>query len=79
MLTDEQAKTAISQNLTRILDEKGRSVYWLMKALDVSSGTIYPIVRGEQQPSLGFASRIADVLEIDVSDLLQEVQKKNRK
>jgi len=79
VLTYEQAKTAVSKNLTRSLEEQGKTPYWLMKELEVSAGTIYPIVRGEKQPLIGFASRIAEALNISIDDLIQEKIPNRRK
>ena len=70
MLTDDQAKTAIAKNVSRILEEQDRSVYWLMKELGVGQGTIYPIVSGAVVPSVGIAARIAEILGVTVDRLL---------
>lgn len=75
MLTDDQAKVAISENLNRILEEQDKSAYWLMTHLGMSSGALYPIIRGKSLPSVALAARIAELLEVSVDDLIQEVEK----
>lgn len=69
-LTDDGVRTAVSSNLAKILKEQGRSIYWLMSALDVSSGTIYPIVRGVAVPSATLLANIATALEVSTDDIL---------
>lgn len=72
MITDEQAKAAVSENISRILEEQDKTAYWLMKRLDMSPGAIYPIIRGESLPSLAMSARIAEALGVSVDSLLQE-------
>lgn len=76
MLTDDQAKVAISENLKRILEERGHTVYWLMHTLELSSGALYPIVKGKVLPSIAMAARIAEALGVSVDELIQENPKK---
>lgn len=71
MITDEQAKTAISVNLSRILEEKGHSKYWLMQQIGMTEGGFYPICRGEVVPSVAISARIAEVLGVKIDDLIQ--------
>lgn len=71
-MNDKQARRVISENIRRLLAERGRSAYWLMKRLGVSSGAIYPIIRGESQPLLSLAARIASVMGVEIEELIQE-------
>ena len=71
-MTDKEAAMCISENIRRILESQGRNAHSLVLALECSPGTIYPIVRGEANPSVGMASRIADELGVSVDELLKE-------
>ena len=78
-VTDFEACEHVSSNVLRLLDEQGHSVYWLMKELGMSPGALYPIVRGENVPTLGTTSRIADALGVTVDDLLELPRKREEK
>lgn len=75
MLTDDAVKTAVSGNLAKILDERGNSAYWLMQQTGLSSGTLYPILRGVAVPSATVLANIAEALAVTVDDLLEEPEK----
>lgn len=77
-VTDEQARSVVSSNLSRLLSEKGLTVYWLMKQVDMSPGAMYPIVRGERCPTIATASRIADALGVTVDELLRKDLKNSK-
>ncbi len=82
-MTDEETCEYVAANLTRILAEQDRTIYWLMKQLKMSPGAVYPIVRGESQPTLGTTTRIAEALGITIDDLVKKpgntAEKANRK
>lgn len=78
MISDEQAKDLVSANIARLLNATGKTAYWLMKELDVSPGSLYPIVRGEVAPTIGFASRIGEALGVTVEELLKPVTKSRK-
>lgn len=71
MITDEQTKTAISENITVLLEQQGHSRYWLMQQIGMTEGGFYPIVRGEVVPSVAISARIAEVLGVKIDDLLK--------
>ena len=79
MITDDDALKHVSANLIRILEEQGRTAYWLMKAINMSPGALYPIIRGEHLPSLGTAARIAELLDVSVDELIKKPEKTGRK
>lgn len=83
LLTDNGVRTAVSSNLAKILEDQGKSIYWLMKSMDVSSGTIYPIIRGVAVPSATVLANIATVLEVSTDDILEvpeeRILRKSRK
>lgn len=70
MITDSDAKFSISKNIQRVLEEQGRSVYWLKNRLGVGQGTIYPIVKGDVVPSVAMAARIAEILGVSIDSLV---------
>lgn len=69
-MTDLEATLVLSANIRRILAEQGRSANWLTVTLHASPGAIYPIVRGEANPTIGTVSRIANALGVSVDELL---------
>lgn len=75
MITDSEAKAWVAQNVNRLLGERGRSAYWLMKTLGAKQGTIYPVVRGEVLPSVAMTARIAEALSVTVDELLKKPKK----
>ncbi len=76
VISDEQAKSAISVNVRRLLAARGNSAYWLMKELGLKEGTFYPVVNGEVLPSVAVTARIAEVLGVTVDDLLEIPEEK---
>lgn len=71
MITDEETKSAISENISILLDQQGHSRYWLMQQIGMTEGGFYPIVRGEVVPSVAISARIAEVLGVKIDDLLK--------
>lgn len=69
-MTDLEATLVLSANIRRILAEQGRSANWLTVTLKASPGAIYPIVRGEANPTIGTVSRIAVALGVSIDELL---------
>jgi transcriptional regulator with XRE-family HTH domain len=79
VISDEDAKRAISVNVKRLLDERDCSAYWLMKKLGLKEGTFYPVVNGEVLPSVAVTARIAEALDVTVDDLLAIPDEKPRR
>lgn len=73
-VTDQEACDFVASNIQRILAEQSKTTYWLMKALSMSPGAIYPIIHGESLPSIGTTARIAEALHTTVDELLKRPQ-----
>lgn len=74
-----EVKSALPDNIKRLLSDRGQSAYWLMKQIGMTEGSFYPIIRGEVVPSVLIASRIAEVLETTVDELLKKLSRNSRK
>ena len=57
--------------IKEVLDEKGIKQTWLAEQLGKSYNMINAYVQNRQQPRLEILYEIADILEIDVKELLQ--------
>ena len=53
-----------------ILEERGTSQTWLAKRLGKSYGMVNAYACNRIQPSLDVLSQIADILQVDVKDLI---------
>jgi transcriptional regulator with XRE-family HTH domain len=56
-----------------VLLEKERSNIWLSEALDVSITAVSKWCTNRNQPTVEMLFRIAEVLEVEVADLLRKV------
>lgn len=57
--------------IKEVLDEKGVKQTWLAEQLGKSYNMVNAYVQNRQQPRLAVLYKIADILDIDVKDLLQ--------
>ncbi|MBL87581.1 MAG: transcriptional regulator [Winogradskyella sp.] len=57
--------------IKEILKEKGISQTWLAEKMDKSYPTINEYARNKRQPSLEDLFKIAEILSVDVKDLIQ--------
>jgi len=57
--------------IKEVLDEKGIKQTWLAEQLGKSYNMVNAYVQNRQQPRLEILYEIADILEIDVKELLQ--------
>jgi len=57
--------------IKEVLDEKGIKQTWLAEQLRKSYNMVNAYVQNRQQPRLEVLYEIADILEIDVKELLQ--------
>ena len=73
MITEDEVRANVSRNIARLLEERGRTPYWLMQQVNQTK-SFYKITRGECIPTLALAARIADVLETTVDALLAELE-----
>jgi len=63
--------------LKAVLKNKGISQTWLADQMDKSYTTINEYARNKRQPSLEDLYKLADVLQIDASELLVKTKKEN--
>lgn len=63
--------------LKEVLKTKGISQTWLADQMSKSYTTINEYARNKRQPSLEHLYKIADILNIDASELLVKTKKKN--
>lgn len=57
-------------NIKAILEQKGITQTWLAEKLGKSFNMVNSYVQNRRQPSIEILYRIADILQIDVKDLL---------
>ena len=60
------------KRLKEILDNKGKSVRWLARETTISPTTLYSIIQKDTGIRYDFALRIANVLDIEVSDVCSD-------
>ena len=63
--------------LKEVLKTRGISQTWLADQMDKSYTTINEYARNKRQPSLEDLYKIADILNIDASELLVKTKKEN--
>jgi transcriptional regulator with XRE-family HTH domain len=54
-----------------ILQDQGRSQKWLAERLNKSYNMVNAYVQNRQQPRLEILNEIAEILDVDVKDLIQ--------
>lgn len=79
MITSEELKTNLRDNLTAILARKGITPYRLAKMTGEPLNTMYRIVRGENEPGTVLLLRIAEALQVPVETLTKEKREKSRR
>ena len=60
------------KRLREILDEQGKSVRWLAKETNINSSTLFSIIRKDTSIRYDFALRIANTLNIEISDICSD-------
>ena len=75
VLTDDEAKRRISQNLRRLRGEL--SLAEVARRAQSYPTTIKEIEDGSRMPGVGLLTRIADVFGVTVDDLLRSTRKKS--
>jgi putative transcriptional regulator len=53
-----------------VLEEKGIKQKWLADKLDKSFNTVNSYVQNRQQPRLEILNQIAEILDVDIKDLI---------
>lgn len=71
VITDDELKANISENLNRILDQHGMSRYVLSKKTGESEQTIKNVADGLHVPRSGILARIAEAVGVSVDDLIK--------
>lgn len=65
------------KRLKDILDKKEKSVRWLAKETTISPTTLYSIIQKDTNIRYDFALRIANVLDVEVSEIYSDNDMKN--
>lgn len=60
-----------------VLAERGKTNRWLANALDKNETTVSRWCTNDAQPPLETLSKIADVLDVEITDLLQKSNQKS--
>ena len=55
-----------------VLEEKGRTQVWLAEELGKSYNMVNAYAKNRRQPSIEILFRIAEILEIEAKDLIEE-------
>lgn len=76
MITDEQAKSFLAVNLTRILRNRGLSQNALARMTNESPMRISTICRGTNVPDIACVARIAEALDVSIDALVRPVEAK---
>lgn len=64
--------------IKKILDERGTKQTWLAEKLGKSYNMVNSYVQNRRQPSLETLHEIAEILDIDVKDLIDSTYNKNK-
>lgn len=75
MISDDTAKTNISENLRTLLAAREWSVLHFARELSEPQNTVYRIVRGDNVPGVALLARMAELLDVSVDDLLLNPRK----
>lgn len=69
MLNDSEAKALIGFNVRRLLEQRGRTKYWLAKSISENESTVGRIANGIHCPGAGILARIAEALDVTIDEL----------
>lgn len=72
MITSDKAKSNISANVRRLLNERNMSQADLSRVTGDQPMRLSYCIRGVQEPSASFLARIAEALGVSVDDLLAD-------
>jgi transcriptional regulator with XRE-family HTH domain len=79
VLTDEEAKMYIAENVRRLLLLRGMNQSDLARKIGESEMRISLMVRGIKLPSAAFLARVAEALAVKIDELLSPCQKNPRR
>lgn len=71
-MTEDAYRKIFSDNLKRIMRERGTTQMDLMNALNIPSATISTWVNGQRMPKMSKVQMLAEYFNIDPMDLIQE-------
>lgn len=69
---DEEIRKIFSENLVRLMNERGKTQADLYRYMDVSSATASDWCTGKKMPRMDKINSIANWLVVDITDLLTE-------
>ncbi|AOW19753.1 transcriptional regulator [Urechidicola croceus] len=61
---------SIMNRIKEVLEEKGIKQVWLAEKLGKSYNMVNSYVQNRRQPTLGVLNQVAEILDIDVTDLI---------
>ena len=73
MLTDQEAKTFLAGNLTRMLRDRGMSLRALARLTNETPMRLSNAARGATIPDVACVSRIAEALGVSIEDLIAPI------
>lgn len=76
-VSDELALKHIAANVVRLRAD--RSQYWLAKTVGTYPSNIARIENGESMPGAGLLSRLAEALDVEIQQLIDEPPAKGRR
>ncbi len=79
MVTNDQVKRYVAENLTRILNSRGMTQKALAKMAGEDEMTISRLCRRQVSPNVAVMVRIADALEVSVDKLTSKPSQKGRR
>ena len=79
VVTDDEAKLAISANVKRRMEELGLTQAQLARATGENEMRISSVVRAVHLPSGGFLARLAEALRVSIDVLFEQPPRKSRR
>jgi putative transcriptional regulator len=69
---------AIMNRIKEVLEEKGIKQTWLAEKLSKSYNMVNGYVQNRQQPRLEVLSQIAEIIDVDIKDLIVSTKEDNK-
>lgn len=76
MISDDESKEIVAENVNRLLRQQGHSRYWLAKETGEYQSRIGSICNAENCCSAATLARIAEALKVTVDELISRKRKK---
>jgi len=74
-IPSETWETLVMNRIKEVLSEKGIKQTWLAEKLGKSYNMVNSYVQNRQQPRLGVLHEIAEILDVDVKELIESTKK----